>query len=270
MEKQTRPKVAILGAGFYGLFTAYHMMNKLRDLNPIIHIYEKTEMVGGIAKSHSQFNHIFEDGPRSIALGNPNSRHILQLLKNLNALSEIHLSNPLTTEKAVLTNSKLEPYSKFHQNFKLIQIPSEYPSQDISISSFLTNTLPKHFSQQDKLNFLKNTIEPVYVEKLGAKVSQVSVKSTSPMKYYINDPSKKIQKQLPLLDADVERYFDGIENGRKRSFCLKNGMQDLAVLLEKWCGKCGVDVRLGVDIGRIERVSEGLMKVWDRDAVLGV
>lgn len=87
----------VIGGGLTGLTTAYLL--KKKNINVIL--IEKESQVGGAIKTYNQEGYIFESGPNTGAVSNPEVSELFELL-NL----EIEEANPDAEKRLILKNSK--------------------------------------------------------------------------------------------------------------------------------------------------------------------
>lgn len=92
-------KVAIIGSGITGLTTAFY----LKKANIPFHIFEKKSRIGGVIKTESKNNFLFERGPNSGVLSNI---EIVNLIKNLSLESQLEKANPQAKKRLIWKNGK--------------------------------------------------------------------------------------------------------------------------------------------------------------------
>lgn len=84
--KKIETQVVIIGAGITGLTTAYNL--KKRGIDCLV--LDKQDHVGGVISTHSENGFIFETGPNTGILSQPETA---ELLNELNELCEIEIAN---------------------------------------------------------------------------------------------------------------------------------------------------------------------------------
>lgn len=98
MEKQEK-KVCIIGAGLTGLVTAFY----LKKQNIPFLLIEKSDRTGGVIHTHKKGDFIFETGPNTGVLGNPEAA---ELFEDLGNACELEIADPNAKKRLVLKNGK--------------------------------------------------------------------------------------------------------------------------------------------------------------------
>jgi oxygen-dependent protoporphyrinogen oxidase len=92
-------KVAIIGAGITGLTLAYY----LKKAGIPFCVFEKENHIGGVIKTESKNDFLFERGPNSGVLSN---LELWQLLEDLKEDCQIAIGNPLAAKRLIWKNNK--------------------------------------------------------------------------------------------------------------------------------------------------------------------
>lgn len=225
-------KIIVIGAGLTGLSSAFFLKKKGFD----VLLIEKESRVGGAIHSHKENGYIYEEGPNTGVIGNPETAELFELL---------HLEPEIANEKAekrlILKNNKW------------------YPLPNGPISFFKTPL----FKFNDKIRiafepFKKKGVDPE--ESVASLASRRIGKSfvdyaVNPFisGIYAGDPEKLITKYaLPKLYNLEQNYGSFIGGSYKKSkelkserdkkatkkvFSVKGGLQSLIDKLEEEIGE---------------------------------
>jgi oxygen-dependent protoporphyrinogen oxidase len=225
-------KFVIIGAGLTGLSTAFFLKRRGYD----VLVLEKENRVGGAIRSHSENGFVFEEGPNTGVIGNP---EIAELFEYLGIEPEI--ANDKAEKRLILKNNQW------------------YPLPSGAISFFKTPL----FTIKDKIGI---AFEPLKKKGTNPEESVASLAARrigkSFVDYAVNpfisgiyagDPEKLITKYaLPKLYNLEQNYGSFIGGSFKKSrepkserdkkatrkvFSVKGGLQSLIDKLEYEIGK---------------------------------
>ena len=221
----------IIGAGLTGLSTAFYLRQK--GLNIVV--LEKENRIGGAIRSHNENGFVFEEGPNTGVVGNP---EIAELFEQLGIQPEV--ANSDAEKRLILKNNRWHPL----------------PSGAIS---FLKTPL---FSFPDKIKiafepFRKKgtnpyeTVASLASRRIGRSFVDYAVNPFI-SGIYAGDPSKLVTKYaLPKLYNLEQKYGSFIGGSYKKSKEIKtdrdrkatrkvfSGKQGFSSLVEKLVEKIG-------------------------------
>ena len=92
-------KIAIIGAGLTGLTTAFYLKKYGFDVT----LYEKNNHCGGVIQTHKEKGFIYESGPNTGVLGNP---EIVELFEDLGITDLIDIADNKAKKRLILKNEK--------------------------------------------------------------------------------------------------------------------------------------------------------------------
>ncbi|HAX96357.1 MAG TPA: protoporphyrinogen oxidase, partial [Prolixibacteraceae bacterium] len=81
-----KPNIAVIGAGLTGLTAAYYLKKQGHSVT----IFEKGTKPGGVIQTHNENGFIYESGPNTGVLGNPEA---VELLEALYPLCELEVAD---------------------------------------------------------------------------------------------------------------------------------------------------------------------------------
>lgn len=97
-----QPRIAIIGAGLTGLTTAWYLKkNGLRAT-----ILEKSDRPGGVIRTYSEDGFIYESGPNTGVLGNPEA---LELLEDMYPECEVEVADQTAKARWIWKGHRWEP-----------------------------------------------------------------------------------------------------------------------------------------------------------------
>lgn len=223
----------IIGAGLTGLSTAFFL--KQKGFNPLI--LEKEDRVGGAIKSHRKNGFVYEEGPNTGVIGNP---EVAELFEQLGIEPEI--ANSDAEKRLILKNNRW------------------YPLPSGAVGFFKTPLF--HFSDKMKIIFeplrKKGTDPDESVASLAARrIGQSFVDyAVNPFisGIYAGDPEKLVTRYaLPKLYQLEQKYGSFIGGSFRKSRELKTD-RDKKATRKVFSGKGG----LGTLIDALEnKIGEG-------------
>ena len=95
MEKD----IVIIGAGLTGLTLAYYLKKQGKD----VLLIEKSEKAGGVINTENEEGFVFETGPNTGVVGNP---EVAELFEELEGLCEFEAANPSAKRRLIWKNGK--------------------------------------------------------------------------------------------------------------------------------------------------------------------
>lgn len=222
--------ITIIGAGLTGLTLAFHL--KKAGINVLI--IEKNDFVGGVIQTHEQDGFIFETGPNTGVLSNP---ELVQLFDDLKNDCELETANKDSKQRWILKNG-------------------EWNALPSGIMSAIKTPL---FPFKDKLRILgepfrkrgtnpHETVAELVKRRMGKSFLDYAVDPFI-SGIYAGDPNKLVTKfALPKLYNLEQNYGSFIKGAIKKAklpktelekratkevFSVKGGLKNLISALEK-------------------------------------
>lgn len=192
--------VVIIGAGLTGLSTAHY----LKKAGLSVAIIEKSSLIGGVMQTVHEGGFIFESGPNTGVLSNP---EVAELFNDLETHCTLETANPEAKKRLILKSGKWEelpsglmaaiktPLFTFGDKLRILVEPFRHKGQDPfeSIADLVKRRLGK--------SYLNYAVDPF--------ISGI----------YAGDPSKLVTKYaLPKLYMLEQNYGSFIKGGIKKSF----------------------------------------------------
>lgn len=210
MVRKIETGVVIIGAGITGLTTAYYLNKKGI---PCI-VIEKSDHAGGVIQTGEQDGFVFEAGPNTGMLSQPET---VELIKELEGLCELEIANPAAKKRWIWKGGAWQP------------LPS-------SLKSAVQTPL---FTFGDKLRILgepfrakgKNpdeTLAELVVRRMGKSFLDYAIDPFI-LGIYSGDPSYLVTRYaLPKLYRLEQTYGSFIGGAIKKSFQKKDPRAKLA------------------------------------------
>ncbi len=226
--------IAIIGAGLTGLTTAFYL--KKHGLN--IHIFEKSDRVGGVIRTHKENGFVLESGPNTGSLSRPEAAELFEDLKDdctLEVANDaakarwIWMKDKWRALPSGLLGGITTPLFSFSDKLRLLGEPFRKAGKnpEETIADLVRRRMGK--------TFLRNAVDPF--------ISGV----------YAGDPEKLVtQYAIPKLWSLEQEYGSFIGGTLKKSkepktdfekkatrivFSAEGGMEKLIKALEKNIGK---------------------------------
>ncbi len=102
MDENQQVEITIIGAGLTGLTLALHLSRAGKKIKVI----EKADVIGGVIQSHREGGFIFESGPNTGVLSNP---EIAELFEYLNGGCKLEVANPDAKFRWIWKKGKWHP-----------------------------------------------------------------------------------------------------------------------------------------------------------------
>jgi len=230
MKKNHKPRIAVIGGGLTGLATAYYLKRSGKN----VHIFEKTDRVGGVIRTLHEDGFTFETGPNTGVLSHPEAA---ELLENLQDDCEIEIADESAKARWIWKNGKWEP------------LPS-------GIVSGINTPL---FTLSDKLRLLgeplrkkgenpNETLKELVLRRMGQSFLDYAVDPFI-LGIYSGDPAQLVPKyalpKLHLLEQNYGSFIGGSfkkarqpktdweKKATRQIFSVKGGLKNLVNALEK-------------------------------------
>ena len=260
MNENTKPKVAIVGAGLTGLTTAFYLKKGGVD----VQVFEKAGRAGGVIKTNSENGFTFESGPNTGVLGQPEA---LELFENLQGDCELEIADEAAKARWIWKAGKWEP------------LPS-------GLIGGITTPL---FTFSDKLRLLgepfrkrgtnpDETLKELVLRRMGKSFLDYAVDPFI-LGIYSGDPAKLVPKyalpKLYRLEQDYGSFIGGtIKKARlpktdwdkkatREIFSVKGGLENLVKALVKNIGE--ENITLNCDSLSFTKTEKGFQRTQHID-----
>ncbi len=232
MSESIQTDITIIGAGITGLTLAYH----LKKAGVKVQIVEKSERTGGVIQTKTENGFIYETGPNTGVLSNP---ELVELFENLPDVN-LETANKDSKNRWILKNNRFHampsgiisglttPLFSFYDKFRILGEPWRKPGTDPHEN--LANLVKRRMGK----SFLNYAVDPF--------ISGI----------YAGDPGKLIPKYaLPKLYNLEQTYGSFIRGAIKKAkepksdrdkkatkevFSAQNGLENLTNALSKNIG----------------------------------
>ncbi len=234
MQKKDRIQIVVIGAGLTGLSLAFY----LKKYGYKVTILEKSNRCGGVIQTHQENNFIYESGPNTGVLGNP---EIVELFEDLDSNYLIEIADKEAEKRLIWKKGKWHslpsgiiegiktPLFRIYDKFRILGEP--FRRKGTNPYESIADTVNRRMGK----SFLNYAVDPF----IGG--------------IYAGDPSKLITKYaLPKLYNLEQNYGSFIKGGiakkketrnertkkaTKEVFSVKNGLSELIDRLEQYIGK---------------------------------
>lgn len=224
--------IVIIGAGLTGLTVAYLLNKAGKDIT----VLEKESKVGGAIQTHNEGGYIFEEGPNTGVVSNPEVTELFEMLD-----SNIEIANDSAERRLILKNNKWYPLPNGPISF--LRTPLFTKTDKIRI--FFEPLKKKGIDPDESVASLTN-------RRIGRSFVDYAVNPFI-SGIYAGDPSKLITRHaLPKLYKLEQNYGSFIggafKKGReskterdkkatKKVFSVKGGLGKLIQTLEESIGQ---------------------------------
>jgi oxygen-dependent protoporphyrinogen oxidase len=210
MAKKITTEVVIVGAGITGLSAAYYLIKKGVDFR----IIEKSAFTGGVISTHKENGFVYETGPNTGVLSQPETAELIEELKGL---CEIEIANAAAKKRWIWKGNSWQP------------LPS----------GFIAAVKTPLFTFSDKLGILaepfrskgKNpdeTLDQLVLRRMGQSFLDYAVDPFI-LGIYSGDPSYLVTRYaLPKLYNLEQKYGSFIGGAFRKGFEKKEPRTKLA------------------------------------------
>ncbi|MEE8348958.1 MAG: protoporphyrinogen oxidase [Acidobacteriota bacterium] len=259
-EEGSVRRVAIVGGGISGLATAFFLSESLDPSEAEIVLLESSSVLGGVIRSESTRNFLWEGGPDSFASQKPEA---LDLCRQLGLEDDLVRTPPHHRQAYVLSEQKLYPLPLNRSTFLTTPLLSwqgrlrailepligASTLEDESVSDFIVRRLGREVSEK--------IFEPLVVGVYGGDPHQLSIRSTLPHLYRAERSRRGLTKALLQMVEPLKPKRFGEK--KESLLSLKKGMAELVqTLVERLQGR--VDLRLQAPVSEVTR-EEGRFRV---------
>ncbi len=256
MKENNHKDIVIIGAGITGLTLAFY----LQKAGKSVALIDKADHVGGVIQTHHENGFIFESGPNTAVLSNP---ELVELFED-NEEAELETANADAKKRWILKNNHFyalpsgllsgitTPLFSVKDKLKILGEPWRKPGKDPH------ETLAGLVRRRMGKSFLDYAIDPF--------ISGI----------YAGDPEKLIPKYaLPKLYNLEQNYGSFIKGAMQKKkepkterdlkatkevFSATNGLQNLTEAIAKNIGL--EHIKLGVENTFVEPQDKGFQTTW--------
>ena len=234
MDNCKNLKIAVAGGGLTGLTTAFYLKKAGID----VHIFEKSDRVGGVIKTNHENGFIFESGPNTGVLSHPEA---VELFEDLGSNCELEIAREAAKARWIWKAGKWEP------------LPS-------GLTGGITTPL---FTFADKLRLLgepfrkkgenpNETLKELVLRRMGKSFLDYAVDPFI-LGIYSGDPARLVPKyalpKLYRLEQEYGSFIGGTikkarqpktdreQKATKEIFSVKGGLEHLIDALAKNIGE---------------------------------
>ena len=253
-------RIAIVGGGISGLATAYFLSESLDPSQAEIVLFESSSLFGGLIRSESTRNFLWEGGPDSFVSHKPEA---LALCQQMGLEEELVRTPPRHRQAYVLCGGELYPLPMTRSAFVrtpllswkgrlravLEPLVAVSGQDDESVSEFVVRRLGREVSQK--------IFEPLVVGVYGGDPAQLSIRSTLPHLYQAERSRGSLTKALLQMVEPLKSK--GAGKKKESLVALKEGMAELVRRVVKSLPD-RVELRLQASVSEVTR-REGRFQV---------
>jgi len=250
-------KVAVIGAGLTGLTTAYYL--KKRGIQ--VTVFEKMSHAGGVIRSVRGDGFIYENGPSTGVLGNPEAA---ELIEELNDLCRLEIADETAKFRWILKDGRWHalpsgitggiatPLFRFTDKLRLLGEPFRKPGTDPNES--LANLVRRRMGE----SFLHYAVDPFILGIYSGDPEKLVTKYALPKLYHLE------QKYGSFIGGSVKKAKEPKTEGEKKAtrevFSIEGG---LSSLIEALVNKTGQE-HFNFDIRnlKVKRLGSGYQVTW--------
>ncbi len=219
-----KPNIAVIGAGLTGLTAAYYLKKQGHSVT----IFEKGTKPGGVIQTHNENGFIYESGPNTGVLGNPEA---VELLEELYPLCELEVADQAAKTRWIWKGNRWEPLPS--GLFSAVSTPLFTVSDKLRI-------LAEPF--KPKGNNPEETLAQLVIRRMGTSFLHYAIDPFI-LGIYAGDPAHLVPKYaLPKLYNLEQNYGSFIKGSFKKAkepksdrdkkatkeiFSVKNGLHNL-------------------------------------------
>jgi protoporphyrinogen/coproporphyrinogen III oxidase len=201
-------RVAIVGAGISGLAAAFYFLREAesRGLESEVHLFEKSERVGGVIRTEHYQGFLFEWGPENFVPFKPEA---VRLVKELGLGHELIGSNDARRQTYVVSQGRIHPLPDGMAFLAPVRLRPFWATPLLSTSgklrAFFEPLIPASHGDLTVRNFLQRRLgheltekvaEPLVSAIYGGDIDELSVVSALPDTYRIEQKHGSLWKGL--------------------------------------------------------------------------
>src|SRR6056297_2983809 len=232
MSENIQTDITIIGAGITGLTLAYHLKNAGAN----VRIVEKADHIGGVIQTATENGFIYETGPNTGVLSNPELVELFEDLADVN----LETANKDSKNRWILKNNRFHampaglisgittPLFSFYDKFRILGEPWRKPgtNPDETLADLVKRRMGK--------SFLNYAVDPFISGIYAGNPEKLIPKYALPKLYnleqtygsFIRGAMKKAKE--PKTDRD--------KKATKEVFSAQNGLENLTNALGKTIG----------------------------------
>lgn len=194
-----KPKIAVIGAGLTGLTAAYYLKKQGHNVT----VLEKGNKPGGVIQTHTENGFIYESGPNTGVLGNPEA---VELLEELHPLCEIEVADQTAKARWIWKGNRWEPLPS--GLFSAVSTPLFTISDKLSILA--EPFKPKGINPEE-------TLSQLVMRRMGTSFLHYAIDPFI-LGIYAGDPAHLVPKYaLPKLYNLEQNYGSFIKGSIKKA-----------------------------------------------------
>ncbi len=232
MEKTV--EIAVIGAGLTGLTTAFYLRKKNKDFI----VLEEKEKPGGVIQTRNENGFVYEEGPNTGVLGNPD---VAELFEDLDGLCKCEIAGEKVKKRYILKNGAWEPMPMgpwqavktplFSLKDKLRLLGEPFRGSGTNPDEPLSEMVKRRLGQ----SFLDYAIDPFILGVYAGDPSQLLTRYAFPKLYNLE------QNYGSFIGGSIKKKFEKKDEREKKAnrkvFSVYGGLSGLINALWKSVGE---------------------------------
>jgi oxygen-dependent protoporphyrinogen oxidase len=233
MKPENTPNIVIIGAGLTGLTTAYYLKRQGFKVT----VLEKSNRCGGVINTHNEKGFIYESGPNTGVLGNP---EVIELFEDLGKTDIIERADKKAEKRLIWKKNKWHalpsgpfsglttPLFKMYDKFRLLSEPLRKKGNNPyeSVAELVKRRMGK--------SFLNYAVDPFIGGVYAGDPSKLITKFALPKLYNLE------QNYGSFIKGAIAKKKEPKEEREKKAtkevFSVKNGLSELINELKNQIG----------------------------------
>lgn len=254
MTSQKVSNIVIIGAGLTGLTTAYYL--KKYGFN--VTVLEKADRCGGVINTHKEKGFIYESGPNTGVIGNP---EVIELFEDLGRTDIIERADKKAEKRLIWKKNKWHtipsglisgittPLFKMHDKFRLLGEP--FRKKGTNPYESLEDLVKRRMGK----SFLNYAIDPFIGGVYAGDPSKLITKFALPKLYNLEQNYGSFIKGA--IAKKREHKSEREKKATKEVFSVKNGLSELINELKTFIGES--NIILNVSNADIKQTDNGFI-----------